>query len=234
MVLTKTRVILSVDTTSQSQSIAIDIDGKISEFSLGTILSHEKNLILLIDSLLKFSEIKKEDIDYFAIAIGPGSFTGLRIGLATVKGLSFALDKPIVPVSSLASLALNVNNLDYSICPIIDARNGYFYNALYKYAQNGKLKTIIKPKVSLVGDLKKIIKDKTIFVGDVDKYSVNKIKRLLKNNAMFSPEMYNYSNAKNVCILASDMIKKDNFVTGEKRTFLEPEYLQLTHFKKMI
>jgi tRNA threonylcarbamoyladenosine biosynthesis protein TsaB len=231
MVLAKTPVILGIDTTGQAQSIAIDIDGKISEFSLGVNLSHEKNLILLIDSLLKFSEIKKEEIDYFAIAIGPGSFTGLRIGLATVKGLSFALDKPIVPVSSLKALALNINNLDYFICPIIDARNGYFYNALYKYTQNGKLRTIIKPKASLIQDLNKIIKDKTIFVGDVDKYSMNKIKRLLKNNAMFSP---NCSNAKNVCILARDMIKKRHFITGEKRAFLEPEYLCLTRFKKII
>ena len=92
----------------------------------------------MIDNLLKDSNLTIDDIDGFAVSKGPGSFTGLRIGMATIKGLSFGSDKPYVSISSLDALAYSLINFDGPICPIMDALRDSVYTCLYKN-NNGKL-----------------------------------------------------------------------------------------------
>lgn len=126
-------MVLAIDTASETASAAI-VEGTeiIAEFSVKSVKTHSKAVLPMIGELFSRSDKKLIDIDYVACCAGPGSFTGLRIGAAVAKGLAFAHNKKIVPVSSLDALAYNVLIEGYTICPMIDARGGHVYTALYK------------------------------------------------------------------------------------------------------
>jgi len=132
-------------------------------------MSHSSLLVPMIDRVMKKARLKLGDIDGFCVSIGPGSFTGLRIGVATVKGLACALKKPIVAVPTLDAIAENARALKGIICPVLDARKGKVYACLYR--SDGKdLKKISKylllPTLELKERLKKHAKDDIIFLGD--------------------------------------------------------------------
>lgn len=140
--------ILAVDSSGSTASVAVCEDDKIiSEFFMNAGLTHSETLAPMIDALLKNAKIMPQDIDLYAVTCGPGSFTGLRIGLATVKAMAFVNNKPCVGVSSLAALAENCFgdcNTGDIICPCIDAKCGGIYNALFKCAEDSKGKKIIR------------------------------------------------------------------------------------------
>ncbi len=125
--------LLSVDTSSSSGSIAIVSDGRlVSLWSSGDVGRHAEWLLPSIDALLKSVGMTVNDIDRFAVATGPGSFTGLRIGVSVIKGLAWALGKPVTGVSTLRALALNLRYSAMPVVPILDARKKEVYAALYK------------------------------------------------------------------------------------------------------
>ncbi|MCK4859271.1 MAG: tRNA (adenosine(37)-N6)-threonylcarbamoyltransferase complex dimerization subunit type 1 TsaB [Candidatus Omnitrophica bacterium] len=134
-------------------------------------LRHSERLLPTIKDILDASSFSLKDIDTFAIDIGPGSFTGLRIGLATLKGLTFGEKKKVIGISSLDALAKNAQlQLDYSdhlICPIIDARQDRVYTAFYEISKSNKLKRKTKYQVVKIGNLLKTLnKKKVVFLGD--------------------------------------------------------------------
>lgn len=124
--------IAAFDTSTSSGSIAIlDDDRLIAELTVSQPGVHARWLLQAFDSLLKDTGISLSDIDLYAVGAGPGSFTGLRIGVSTVKGLAWASGKQVVGVSTLEALAMNLRGAQMAVCPILDARKGEVYAALY-------------------------------------------------------------------------------------------------------
>lgn len=128
--------VLAIDTTAKIGSAALVCDGKIiSEYSLGTN-SHSTTLLPMINSILSLTGLTISQIDLLATSVGPGSFTGVRIGVATIKGLAFADNIPCVGVSSLEAMAMNFTGIAGTIVPVINARNHMVYSAVF--SSNGK------------------------------------------------------------------------------------------------
>lgn len=123
--------ILAFDTSSKLLSIALKTKTGFFEFFMSQGFKHSENLTTEIASILKTAELKPENIDMIVCPEGPGSFTGLRIGIATAKGLSFALQKPLVTVPTLDMLAYGLDFFKGTVVPILDARKQRFYTALY-------------------------------------------------------------------------------------------------------
>ncbi|NTW77843.1 MAG: tRNA (adenosine(37)-N6)-threonylcarbamoyltransferase complex dimerization subunit type 1 TsaB, partial [Syntrophaceae bacterium] len=158
---------LAFDTSFKTVAVAIMQDDVILYDALiNSGLNHSETLLPSIDQALRQLKLKIEDIDLFACTLGPGSFTGLRVGVSTLKGLLLATGKPSAGVSSLASLALNVTGTDDLICPVMDAGRGQVYTASYRYNDNGLLNQI-SPEI--VVDPQDILPDEDqniIFVGE--------------------------------------------------------------------
>ena len=125
--------ILGIDTSTPIGSVAlIDGDNLAAEHTLNIVQAHSSRLMPAIDTVLKWSDIAADDLDGCAVGIGPGSFTGIRIGVATIKSLCYALDKPIVGVSTLEAVAYNLRSTNGIICPLLDARRSEVYGAIFE------------------------------------------------------------------------------------------------------
>ena len=125
--------ILGIDTSTPIGSVAL-IDGEslVAEHTLNIVKAHSSRLMPAIDTVLKWGDITAEELDGCAVGIGPGSFTGIRIGIATIKSLCYALDKPIIGVSTLEAIAYNLRWTEGLICPILDARRNESYGAIFR------------------------------------------------------------------------------------------------------
>lgn len=125
--------ILGIDTSTPIGSVAL-IDGEnlVAEHTLNIVQAHSSRLMPAIDTVLKWGDITAAELDGCAVGTGPGSFTGIRIGIATIKSLCYALDKPIVGVSTLEAIAYNLRWNDGLICPILDARRNEVYGAIFR------------------------------------------------------------------------------------------------------
>jgi len=160
--------ILAIDTSTDYMSLAV-MDGEkvLRRFHRKADRNHAKLLIPTVDSLLKKSRMKLDDIDGFCIGIGPGSFTGLRIGVTTIKGLSLATGKPIAAVPTLDAIAYNAKAVDAVICPVLDARKKKVYACLYRFSE-GSMKRLTKYLLLPAEELVKITAEheKVFFLGD--------------------------------------------------------------------
>lgn len=126
-------IILGIDTSAKVASCAVCEENKIlAQTTLNTGLTHSQTLMPIIENMLEVANLKLSDIDAFAVSKGPGSFTGIRIGVATIKGLAYAENKSCIGVSTLKALAYNMNGFDGIICPCMDARRNQVYNALFE------------------------------------------------------------------------------------------------------
>lgn len=134
-------LVLAIDTSSSTATTALTQDGRLlAEYIQSSGKEHSKRLMLMIDELLSSCNKKPEDIDLYACAAGPGSFTGLRIGAAAIKAMAQVFDKPVIGVPTLDALAYNLYNFDGLICPMLDAQRGAVYSALYKWEKDMLLK----------------------------------------------------------------------------------------------
>lgn len=124
-------ITLALESSAVTASAALDINGRISEEFVNSGLTHSTTLMPLVESLLKKEAVKPSDIDLFAVAAGPGSFTGIRIGIATVKGMAFGTGKETVGVSTLEAMAAMHFGCGYKVCALMDARLGQYYNAVF-------------------------------------------------------------------------------------------------------
>lgn len=218
-------LVLSVDSSYSTATCALIKDDKIlAEINLNDKKQHSVILMRLIDSILKEYEIDINDIDAFIISRGPGSFTGLRIGMATLKGLAFASKKPLISVSTLDALAYNSISFKGIICPIMDALRDNIYTCLYKN-ENNNLTPLIKEQCLNINELVTILKEQTlpiIFVGD----GVAKHKEFLQENipnSFFAPNHSNFPKASSVGELG---IKKINDGVIENIDSINPIYLR--------
>lgn len=129
----KPRHILAIDSSSTSGSIALFEDGRlVSEWTVGDVGTHADWLTRNVSALLESSGREVTDVDLFALSVGPGSFTGLRIGVSTVKGLAWTTGRPVSGVSTLAALSMNLAYTGLHVCPVLDARKKEVYSALYR------------------------------------------------------------------------------------------------------
>ena len=162
--------ILALETSAKSVSCAVTEDGTVLARSFQcTGLTHSRTLLPMVDAMLQNAEIPMGSIDLFAVAAGPGSFTGLRIGVSALKGLAWAADKPCAGVSTLYAMAQNLAHLDGTllICAM-DARRNQVYNALFE-AQNGTLKRLCADRALGLGELTAELKNdprQKIVLGD--------------------------------------------------------------------
>ena len=168
--------ILGMDSSGLVASAAVWSDDTIlAEFTVNNKQTHSQTLLPMIDQVVTMSGKAIEDIDAIAVAAGPGSFTGLRIGSATAKGISLALKKPVIPVPTLEGMAYRVSISNGIICPMMDARRNQVYTGIYAM-ENGRL-TVLKEQEAvdiheLIDQLKEILqaekyKDReVIFLGD--------------------------------------------------------------------
>ena len=125
--------ILGIDTSTPIGSVAlIDDDNVVAEHTLDIVRAHSSRLMPAIDSVLKWGDITVNDLDGCAVGIGPGSFTGIRIGVATIKSICYAVDKPIIGVSTLEAIAYNLRWSNSIICPLLDARRSETYGAIFE------------------------------------------------------------------------------------------------------
>lgn len=129
---------LAFESSAKAASVALVRDGKlISQYSQCSGLTHSRTLLPMAEDMLKNAELSLDKVDLFAVAQGPGSFTGIRIGVSTVKGLSWAAEKPCVGVSTLEAMAWHGLSAGGYVCPVMDARRSQVYNALFKI-EDGK------------------------------------------------------------------------------------------------
>ena len=150
--------ILAIETSTMLGGIAIcdDSAGMVAESRLNVKSTHSERLMTEIDHILKQSALSISDIDAFAVAIGPGSFTGLRIGLSTAKGLSYATGKPIVTVPTLEAFAWNFPFSRYPVCPLLDARRKEVYAALFRWEVDGFVRVVDETAIGIKVLLKEI------------------------------------------------------------------------------
>ena len=157
--------ILGVDTSTKKLSVCVLKDDLIlANFNSTALQRHSSMLVPVIEKVLKKSKLPLKDIDGFAISIGPGSFTGLRIGVSSIKALSMATGKPIVAVPSLDVLARNATSTRDLICPIVDAKKSNVYACFYRPSK-GKLITLAEYMLSSVHDVAARTQEKTVFFG---------------------------------------------------------------------
>ena len=129
--------ILGIESSGMVASVAIvEDDILIAEYTMNHKRTHSETLLPMIDEVVKRSETKLEDLDAVAVASGPGSFTGLRIGAATAKGLAMSIEKPLIPVKTCEGLAYNMWGTEGLVCPIMDARRNQVYTGIYQVLGN--------------------------------------------------------------------------------------------------
>ncbi|MEQ3337917.1 tRNA (adenosine(37)-N6)-threonylcarbamoyltransferase complex dimerization subunit type 1 TsaB [Clostridium butyricum] len=208
-------ITLAIDSSSKVATVALMKDENLlSEITLNDKREHSVVLMSIIEDLLKYNNLTVNDIDGYVVSKGPGSFTGLRIGMATVKGLSFGSNKPYVSISSLDALAFSASEFDGLICPVMDALRNSVYTALYKYNINSDTKVVSLEKLTDysaldLDDLIELLKsknEKVMFIGDgLDKYK----DYLIKNcpNAYFPPNHLNLVRASALGELGSILLK---------------------------
>lgn len=234
--------ILAVDSSGLSASVAICEDDKVvSEFFINAGLTHSETLAPMIDSSLKNAKIDPSEIDLYAVTCGPGSFTGLRIGLATVKAMAFSNNKPCVGVSSLAALAQNLlESSDESdiICACIDARCGGMYNALFKCTRESGSKKIIRlceDRAIFVEDLMGELRNSECsinFVGDAALMCYNTIRANFKSdNLKLASPQDNHINAAKVLALGRRLCEEGLYVSALD---LNPNYIKIPQAERML
>lgn len=198
--------ILAVDTSASVASCAIVEDNKlICEQILNNKLTHSQTIMPMIASALMQSDMKAEDIDLFAAVTGPGSFTGLRIGVSAVKALAHATGKKCAAVSALEAMAYNLVCSEYIISPIMDARRQQVYNALYR-ADEMRLTELEEARAISVETLCEELLQmgrKVVFLGDGVPVYRDYIAEKLADKALFAPANVNAQMAGSAAVLAS-------------------------------
>lgn len=196
--------ILAMESAALSAGAAVMEDGKLlSEQFINCGLTHSQTLLSLVDGVLKSAARRMEDMDAVAVSAGPGSFTGVRIGMGTAKGLALGAEKPVICVPTLLALAYNVAYYDGFIVPIMDARRGEVYTATY-YCQDGKLEEIqpmrAMPLAALLEEL-----DAAMFVGDGVTVHRAVIEEKMGEWAQFAPAHLLYERASSVAMAAETL-----------------------------
>jgi tRNA threonylcarbamoyladenosine biosynthesis protein TsaB len=179
--------ILGIETATRTGGVAIvSEDGVLVEYTLNIEVTHSERLMSTVDRVLKDSGLQMASMDGFGISIGPGSFTGLRIGLSTVKGLAFTTGKPVAAVPTLRALAWNSHHSRYRVCPLLDAKKKEVYSALYRYDGRDLVQDLPESVLPLT-ELADRISGEVVFTGEGARLFAEDIRRLFGSRAHIAP-----------------------------------------------
>ena len=216
--------ILAVEASGSVAGVAYVEDNVLkAEFTLNHKMTHSQTLMPLIGEIKEKLSLDLSDIDYIACSQGPGSFTGLRIGAATAKGIAMGIKRDIIPVSSLAGLAYNIFMTDALICPIIDARRNQVYTALYEW-EGDRLVNVSPDKITMIDDALNeaaIFERPVIFVGDG--IFVHRDKILANEDFVIAPASCNMPRAASIASLGRVIAEEGGNIEGSK---FVPVYLR--------
>lgn len=217
---------LAIDTSSKNIGIAF-LDSEVTriELLLNAGLHHSALLLPAIKESCELIKVSMGQIDLLVCTSGPGSFTGLRIGMSTIKGLALANKKPTIGVSTLEALAMNASHTPTVICPMMDAKKDQIYTALFSTGKNGQLKRMTEDKVIDIVSFLKEIRDDVIFLGDGAIKYADVIQKTLPAKGFFISHRDYFVKASNVGLIGLKM-----FMEGEGHGLLalRPKYLRLS------
>lgn len=218
--------ILAIDTSTTHSSCAVMNDNNIvGDFSINQSMSHNEILLVMVDEMLKKLNIDIEDIDLFVAVTGPGSFTGIRIGVTVVKALAMALNKPIVAVNTLEALSFGVFS-DKKKIPLIDARGERVYYGVYEGINN---ENIVAPALLTIDELLDEFSDKGKFVFVGDCVNLYKDRILSIKNFETTPACLNSCISKNACVIGKQKYERGDISDCFS---LSPEYVRLSQAQR--
>ncbi|MCR5655297.1 MAG: tRNA (adenosine(37)-N6)-threonylcarbamoyltransferase complex dimerization subunit type 1 TsaB [Lachnospiraceae bacterium] len=231
--------LLALDSSGNVASVAVTEDDRlIGEYTVDHGKTHSQTLLPMLDEVKKMIELDLSSVDAIAIAAGPGSFTGLRIGSATAKGLAEALNKPIVEVPTVEALAFNMYGYDGLICPIMDARRNQVYAGLYRFEEDPDTEEgyrMLTVKEQFVGDFGELLAEieamqtKVVFLGDAVALHKETIKDTLHVPFGFAPANCNRQHAACVAALGRHLLLQGKSVAAGEH---KPIYLRLSQAER--
>lgn len=224
--------ILGLDSSGLVASVAIvEDDNLLGEYTVNYKKTHSQTLLPMLDEIAQMIELDLNSIDAIAIAGGPGSFTGLRIGSATAKGLGLALKKPIVNVPTVDGIAYNLVGHRDLVCPLMDARRNQTYTGLYRF-DGDKMEVVLEQCAvgidEIVGKIN-TIGQAVVFLGDGVPVFRDYLKENCKVPYLFAPAHMNKQRAGAVAVLGMQYFKEGRIETAEEH---KPEYLRLSQAER--
>lgn len=223
--------VLAIDSSGLTASVAIVEETQtIAEYTINYKKTHSQTLLPMIDEIVKMTEQDLQTIDAIAVSAGPGSFTGLRIGSATAKGLGMALDKPLIPVPTVDGLAYNVYAYDGLICPIMDARRNQVYTGIYTFDQG--FRVLQKQMAVSIEELIDLLNEyhlPVIFLGDGVPVHQKILSEKLQAPCSFAPAYLNRQRAASVGTLGIEYFKQGKYETAAEH---QPEYLRMSQAER--
>lgn len=224
--------ILAIDSSGLVASAAlVTEDAMLAEYTVNYKKTHSQTLLPMIDEIVSMLEVDLNSLDGIAIAKGPGSFTGLRIGSATAKGLGLALDKPIIEIPTVDALAYNFYGEQSLICPLMDARRNQVYTGFYTFRQNEFI--VLQEQCALeipeTIDRLNAQENRVIFLGDGVEAYKTQIEELIKVPYIFAPIHLSKQRAGAVGALAVQYYKKNIIQTATGHV---PTYLRLSQAER--
>ena len=224
--------ILGLDSSGIVASVAVvENENLVAEYTVNYKKTHSQTLLPMLDEIVKMTELDLNTIDAIAVAAGPGSFTGLRIGSATAKGLGLALKKPLIGVPTVEALAYNLYDAEGLICPIMDARRNQVYTGIYCF-EDHKLVTVEKqmavPIEELLEKLNKYGKN-VIFLGDGVPVFYGVIEDKLTVPCPFAPAHVNKQRASAVAALGQIYYEEGKIQTAAEHV---PDYLRMSQAER--
>lgn len=218
--------ILAIDSSAKAASVCIANEEKIiGEFFINTSLTHSQTLMPMTEQLLKNTEMTIDDVDAIAVNAGPGSFTGVRIGVAAAKGLAFPKNLPCVSVSTLESMAYNLLGTDCMVCAVMDARCSQVYNAMFRI-KGETVERLTDDRALSLSDLLLEFKqtdERILIVGDGTEITYDFLKNEA-SNAVLAPKNRRTQTASSVALAAFQKLFKGKTQTAAE---LMPIYLRL-------
>ena len=219
-------ITLAIDTSGKSIGMAIQKDGQIIyEIFLSTGLNHSLVLLPEMDKVLNTLKLALSDIDLFVATTGPGSFTGLRIGLSTLKGLALSWRKPLVGVSTLEALAHNICDDQRLICSILKGPMSEIYAGIYRFHYPDHYDCLMDDRITDIAALAGEIHEPVVFLGDGASYWHTEIQKHFSKWACFSPESCNTCRASSVAAIG---IKKYKNNKAQDVITIIPTYLRVS------
>ncbi|MCI5954699.1 MAG: tRNA (adenosine(37)-N6)-threonylcarbamoyltransferase complex dimerization subunit type 1 TsaB [Lachnospiraceae bacterium] len=222
--------ILGLDSSGLVASVAIvENDLLLAEYTTDYKKTHSQTLLPMLDELRNMIELDMNTVDAIAIASGPGSFTGLRIGSATAKGLGLALQKPLVEVPTLEGLAWNLWGTDRLVCPLMDARRNQVYTAAYEFVPHGEdfeMRAVIPQNPMDIGEIAEKLNAlgrKVIFLGDGVPVYLSVLRERLKVDYHIAPAGNNRQRAASIAALGAVYYAQGRMVDAASH---QPEYLR--------
>ncbi len=227
--------ILGIDSSGLVASVAIVEDDRlVAEYNLQYKITHSQTLLPMLEEIRNRIHLDMQTIDAIAVAAGPGSFTGLRIGAATVKGLGLALGKPIIPVPTLEGMAYNCYGTDLLVCPLMDARRNQVYTGLYIFEKEDRIRMKSVMEQTAVGfdELAaklNVLGREVLFLGDGVPVFAEAMKELLRIPYHFAPAHMNRQRAASVAALGKEKFEQGIFEDAADHA---PEYLRLSQAER--